>query len=57
VPDPSIVSVPRAALAQHRGQLAREHGKSPHPPRLESMELFESNFEATLQSLEKSMSS
>jgi hypothetical protein len=56
LPDaPTLVEQKRLERAQDAARESRRRGEAAHPPQLESMELFESNFESTLQNLKKSM--
>jgi hypothetical protein len=52
---PALVEQKRLERAQDAARRSQRSGEAAHQPRLESMELFESNFESTLQNLKKSM--
>ena len=51
----ALVDQKRAARADEAERERERRGESAAPPRLESMQIFESNFEATIQNLKKSM--
>jgi hypothetical protein len=50
-----LVEQKRVSLAEDAARESTKRGASPAPPALESMEIFESNFESTIQNLKKSM--
>lgn len=52
---PRLVEKARNERAREAEVAREQRGETPAPPKVESMELFESNFEATLQNLKKSM--
>jgi hypothetical protein len=52
---PALVERARLARAQEAMRVRVAHGAAPAAPKLESMELFASEFEATIQNLKKSM--
>ena len=51
----ALVDQKRLERAEDAERLREKQGAAPRAPQLESMELFESNFESTLQNLKKSM--
>ena len=52
---PRLVEEKRLARAEEVAVDLRKHGEASAAPKVESMEIFESNFESTLQNLKKSM--